>query len=539
MQTPSCLNDLKQALHLPPYWVDRPKGICKVEEGQNHVPEVTRCITIGPDFTWKVHVHGKEVNCCSTAFQHIGDQLEPASLQVLVDTVDQCMICPGNSESQFVSLVEARKGSVKKSNGDVSAYIDNSLPFSDPAGELSYKTVRSAQCALLIASGNSKCETCRVYRKNLRAMLSSSVKVSSPEKRKRLESSSHTNYRYLNTPELGKRLKNSRKATRSLSRKLEHMKLNLKTLTESNGVNLDDSLNSDMCSIVKDSHDMISAHPPDSFARLFWDQQRESMMNNPKQMRWHPMMIKWCIHLKMLSSSCYNSLKSSGVMKLPSERTLRDYTKVIKARSGLHKDVDEQLMKEVDIENASDHKKCVALLFDEVKIKEDLVYNKHTGEVIGFVNVTDINEHLSALERSCSDETHKPNLATHMLVFMVRGICSSLKYPYAQFPVKAASGDTLHPIVWRCVEHLEGIGLKVLCFVCDGASSNRKFYQMHSTDKSLTHQVKNVYSDKDSPLFLISDIPHLLKTARNSWANSHAHSCTRQLWVCLINDCYS
>ncbi len=99
-------------------------------------------------------------------------------------------------------------------------------------------------------------------------------------------------------------------------------------------------------------------------------------------------------------------------------------------------------------------------------------------------------------------ECIKPNLATHMLVFMVMGICSSLKSPYAQFLMKAASGDTLHPIVWRCVEHLEGIGLKVLCFVCDSASSNRKFYQMHSTDKSLTHQVKNVYSDEDSPLSL-------------------------------------
>ena len=128
-----------------------------------------------------------------------------------------------------------------------------------------------------------------------------------------------------------------------------------------------------------------------------------------------------------------------------------------------------------------EHEKYVALVFDEVKIKEDLIYNKHSGELIGFVNITDINQHLSALERACSEEedAHLPHLATHTLVFMVRGICSSLKFPYAQFPVKTASGEVLHPIVWNCVEHLEMLGLKVLSFVCDGAPCNRNFYGMH------------------------------------------------------------
>ena len=31
-------------------------------------------------------------------------------------------------------------------------------------------------------------------------------------------------------------------------------------------------------------------------------------------------------------------------------------------------------------------KSYVGLLFDEIKIKEDLVYDKHSGELIGYVN---------------------------------------------------------------------------------------------------------------------------------------------------------
>ena len=70
------------------------------------------------------------------------------------------------------------------------------------------------------------------------------------------------------------------------------------------------------------------------------------------------------------------------------------------------------------------------------------------GELIGFVNDTDINDHLSRLEQSISYKT--PQLATHMLVVMARGVCSSLKYPYAQFPVAAASGEIMCPLIWEC-----------------------------------------------------------------------------------------
>lgn len=146
---------------------------------------------------------------------------------------------------------------------------------------------------------------------------------------------------------------------------------------------------------------------------------RESMLlKDTRQMRWHPMMIKWCMNLRMLSSSCYNALRSTGVLTLPSERTLRDYTHIVKAKPGLQPDVDEQLIKEAKLGEVLEHQKYVALIFYEVKIK-DLVYKKHSGELIGFVDITDINQHLTALEQSCLGETPTHQLATHMLVFML------------------------------------------------------------------------------------------------------------------------
>ena len=117
---------------------------------------------------------------------------------------------------------------------------------------------------------------------------------------------------------------------------------------------------------------------------------------------------------------------------------------------------------------------------------------------------------------------------------MVWGLFIGLKFPYAQFPCNKMSGGVLYPIVWDVVRNLELIGFRVVAVTADGASSNRKFFSMHG--KGLINKVKNPYSDDERNIFFFSDVPHLLKTSRNCFANSFAHSMTRQLWVCYLCD---
>ena len=52
-----------------------------------------------------------------------------------------------------------------------------------------------------------------------------------------------------------------------------------------------------------------------------------------------------------------------------------------------------------EIDTIPDCQKLSTFVFDEVKIKEDLVYDKHSGEVVGFVNVGDVNNQLK--ESAC------------------------------------------------------------------------------------------------------------------------------------------
>ena len=117
---------------------------------------------------------------------------------------------------------------------------------------------------------------------------------------------------------------------------------------------------------------------------------------------------------------------------MPSERTLRDYTHLFKADTGIQDEVTKQLMQEAGVVNLEEWKKYVVVLFDEVKIKEDLVFNKHTCEIVGFVDLGNVNNQLGALAESADTGSFNPDrVATHMLVFMVRGLFIKFEFPYA------------------------------------------------------------------------------------------------------------
>jgi len=80
----------------------------------------------------------------------------------------------------------------------------------------------------------------------------------------------------------------------------------------------------------------------------------------------------------------------------------------------------------------------VTLAFDEMKIREDLVFNKATGKITGFVDYGEetFDERFEELRERCNQGSRIRGrvVATHMLVLMVRGIFFKMDIPVAQFP---------------------------------------------------------------------------------------------------------
>ena len=229
-------------------------------------------------------------------------------------------------------------------------------------------------------------------------------------------------------------------------------------------MDVDEEIHDDIQAIISKSESIVrQKYPEGSFQQVFWDQQLAASSTPGKGRRWHPLMIKWCIFLHHQSSAAYETLRQSGVIHLPSQRTLRDYTNCVKATVGFSSETDEQLMKAAHFGSCPVWQKLVFLLLDEMYIREDLVYNKHSGKLVGFVNLGDLNNHLLEFERSLQGERESdtPVLAKTMMSFMVKGVFTALRYPYAHFPSERLTRELLFQPFWEAVYHFERMGFKV------------------------------------------------------------------------------
>ena len=124
------------------------------------------------------------------------------------------------------------------------------------------------------------------------------------------------------------------------------MKNRAKELMEKEGIRVSKAMDGDLKQILKNNFSEIAAKfPANSFQRVFWNQHSESAScKNVRGVRWHPAMIRWCLYLRHLSGKAYETLRNTGVLQLPSQRTLRDYTHYVPATIGFSHQVDKMLM---------------------------------------------------------------------------------------------------------------------------------------------------------------------------------------------------
>ena len=86
-----------------------------------------------------------------------------------------------------------------------------------------------------------------------------------------------------------------------------------------------------------------------------------------------------------LSSSAYEVLRETGVVKLPSQRTLCDYTYVAKAVTGFSHEVDSQLSMVPNIDSCPEREKHVIILMDEMHIRKDILHDHNTGVYVNYL----------------------------------------------------------------------------------------------------------------------------------------------------------
>jgi len=137
------------------------------------------------------------------------------------------------------------------------------------------------------------------------------------------------------------------------------------------------------------------------------------------------------ISLYYKSPSCYKFLRKKGVI-LPSTSTIQKWIGQNTFKTGVDDNIKTCLKLKCDGMDKKE-KKCL-VAFDEMSIKKCLEYNKKLDIIEGF-------EDLGPLGR-------QPKEASHVLVFSIRGIYSSWKYPLAYFfSHSATSGKNLQRLI--------------------------------------------------------------------------------------------
>lgn len=163
-----------------------------------------------------------------------------------------------------------------------------------------------------------------------------------------------------------------------------------------------------------------------------------------------------------------------------------------------------------------------------MQIKSKLVYQRSTGKLVGFMELGSLNDEFQQFQSSFDkgDDITR-DFATHVLVYMVRGIFTSLIYPFGYFGTQGATGAQLYPCTMEAIRVLHSIDLEVRAVVSDGASPNRKLF------KILTGQEEywGINPHSLRKLYVIADGPHLIKTTRNCVENSKWNRNTRHLHV--------
>lgn len=79
---------------------------------------------------------------------------------------------------------------------------------------------------------------------------------------------------------------------------------------EETNIEVDHELSNDFSKILNSAND--AGITP--FMRLFWEQQKKLFSRSSKGVRYHPMIIRFCLSLRAKSPPCYEELRNSKEM---------------------------------------------------------------------------------------------------------------------------------------------------------------------------------------------------------------------------------
>ena len=102
-----------------------------------------------------------------------------------------------------------------------------------------------------------------------------------------------------------------------------------------------------------------------------------------------------------------------------------------------------------------------------------------TERLVGFNDLSDINNDLDDFNGFIKQGCREPELATYVLSLMARRLFKYFNYPVGYFASVGLDSDRFYLVVCESVGILEGLRIHVRAFVPDGALHKRKLFCLH------------------------------------------------------------
>ena len=291
-----------------------------------------------------------------------------------------------------------------------------------------------------------------------------------------------------------------------------------------------------------------------------WDNAAKKKKSGKRSVRYCPIMIRFASYLKNKAGNAAYSFISE-VFTLPAIRTLNEYDTLDGNAEDvfLHemvKDVEETFNSwEIEGEEKIHLWRRTGILkFDEMSIKEKIVYNRHTNEIIGFVegglDEDVLQSEFDALATSGEDENNDgdtlPSIAKHILVFILRlwdSKGNSLKICVARYSVSSSNGEDLKRKISEVIWALPARGFIVNQVASDGATEN-----VSAMNQLASITAKEAFPDADIPkslenigvafkhpvyttvmIYIGGEMPHWIKKFVNAMESSSSPKSKRDM----------
>lgn len=277
---------------------------------ESNFTSVKLSVELLDDFVPRVHVHNKLLPNDHDIWKSMPHTLQfVEQIEGFLQNLSKYEVCPGNFDPEFQDITPVCSGITHPKSLEIAALRESDIGASH--GTIRYtSTIRSVNCQLLcLKSSNQcppRCKACGMFRGNLRRIISRREQLKNRKSTQILVSRKPLSC--MSKTELKEKCQGYKLQCNRLKLRVEKLKSQLRTEINTVGEELQEKDNSDFVDMINEcDNEIIKAYPDEnSFQRLFWEEQKKyNKLCDKRQMKWHPMIIKWCLFLRHKSATTY------------------------------------------------------------------------------------------------------------------------------------------------------------------------------------------------------------------------------------------